>query len=157
MCNACVRLATVDPIQLCHVQPNPIQPTVLWHSVKPSSAEPGIFPVFFVCVGACVLVYTKRKEKKRKERKGKKIGIPFNVYVCNACVGLATVDPIQLSHVQPNHIQPNVLWHSVKSRSAEPGIFPVFFVCVGACVLVYTKPDLRGGRLLQHPRDASCN
>ena len=73
VCNACVRLATVDPIQLCHVQPNPIQPTVLWHSVKPSSAEPGIFPVFFVCVGACVLVYTERKEKKRKERKGKKI------------------------------------------------------------------------------------
>ena len=32
--------------------------------------------------------------------------------------------------------------HSVKSRSAKPGIFPVFFVCVGACVFVYTKPDL---------------
>ena len=36
--------------------------------------------------------------------------------------------------------------HSVKSRTAEPGVSPVLFVCVGACVFVYTKPDLSRGR-----------
>ena len=49
------------------------QITYSWTSV---SRVPPCIPApdsLFVCVGACVLVYTERKEKKRKKRKGNKI------------------------------------------------------------------------------------
>ena len=96
----------------------------------------------FICMCGCLCVgvyWAKRKEKKRKKRKENKIGIPFDVYVCIACVGLATVDPIQLSHAQPNHIQSNVLWHLIKSRSAER----IFCMCGCLCVGVYKASPWR--------------
>ena len=59
--------------------------------------------------------------------------------MCIACVGLATVDPIQLSHAQPNHIQSNVLWHLIKSRSAGR----IFCMCGCLCVGVYKASPWR--------------
>ena len=52
------------------------------------------------------------------------------------------------SHLDKSHSakSPSAKPHSVKSRPAEPGINPVFFVCVDACVFVYTTPDIREGR-----------